>query len=120
MRERIKKIRQHFKLTQESFGEKVGMTRGAISSIEYGTAQPTEIFIKSVCREFHIDYGWLKDGIGEMFSSEGDEVLAAIDDLMTGENETAKALLRAMSKFTDAQWAAFDQMLCILEKERGR
>jgi len=118
MKERIRELRKKKKLTQVEFGKRIGLTRDAVASIEYGNANATEVVILLICREFSVDYGWLKEGVGEMYSSEEDELQSAIDVLMTGENETAKAILRALAKLSEPQWKVVDQMLSILEEER--
>jgi len=102
-------------LTQEEFGKRIGASRDSVATYENGRVTPPEPTIRLIVREFHIDYGWLKDGVGKMFASEDDEVLASLDDIMAGENEKAKKLLRAMARFTDAQWAAFDEIISALE-----
>lgn len=48
-------------------GEKLGVTRSAISRLESGDVNFTEQMIKSVCREFNVDYIWFTAGKGEMF-----------------------------------------------------
>ena len=65
--ERIKAIRKHFKLTMEKFGNKLGVTKVAISNIEKGNRNLTEQMSKSICREFNVNENWLKNGEGEMF-----------------------------------------------------
>lgn len=119
MKQRIRALRKHFKLTQEEFGTRIGVSRDSVATYEGGRVIPPEAVIKLIMREFNVDYGWLKDGVGEMFSSDEDEFQAAIDDLMTGENEAAKSLLRGLSKLSDKQWEALDEILAVLEKERG-
>lgn len=119
MKERIRIIRKKHNLTQAVFGEKVGVGRDTITNWELGRSEPPETVIRLICREFNVDYGWLKNGDGEMYASEDEEFQAAIDDLMTGENETAKAFLRTLAKLNDSQWEVLEQMLAIFEKERG-
>ena len=65
--ERIKAIRKHFKLTMEKFGNKLGVTKVAISNIEKGNRNLTEQMSKAICREFNVNENWLKNGEGEMF-----------------------------------------------------
>ena len=65
--ERIKAIRKHFKLTMEKFGNKLGVTKVAISNIEKENRNLTEQMSKSICREFNVNENWLKNGEGEMF-----------------------------------------------------
>lgn len=61
--ERIKEIRKDEKLTMESFGEKLGVGRTAISNIENSKRNVTDQMIKSICREFGYNEEWLRDGI---------------------------------------------------------
>ena len=57
--ERIKKKKKTLGLTLEKFGEKLGVTKTAISRIEKGERGRTEQMTKSICREFNVDYIWL-------------------------------------------------------------
>jgi Predicted transcriptional regulators len=66
--ERVKQLRMAMDLTLEKFGDRVGVTKVAISNIEKGNRNLTEQMIKSICREFNVNYDWLVYGDGEMFS----------------------------------------------------
>lgn len=120
MEARIRELRKGKKLTQIGFGERIGIGRDAVNNLELGRVVPSELVLRAIVREFGVDYDWLKAGEGEPYANDCDEILASLDDLMTGKNETAQALLRAMAKFTDAHWAAFDEILDMIEEERGR
>lgn len=61
--ERVKEIRKIEELTMESFGEKLGVGRTAISNIENCKRNVTDQMIKSICREFGYNEEWLRDGI---------------------------------------------------------
>jgi len=65
---RIKELRKTIGLSQEAFGEKVGITKTSVSRLEKGERNPSEQTIKSICREYNVDYFWLTEGIGEMFT----------------------------------------------------
>lgn len=69
MHNRVKKIRQVLGISQESFGKALGVTKTAICAIETGRRGITEQMTKSICREFNVNYDWLKDGEGEMFDN---------------------------------------------------
>lgn len=66
--ERIREVRMSLKLTLEKFGEKVGVTKVAISNIEKGNRNLTEQMAKAICREYNVNYDYLMEGEGEMFS----------------------------------------------------
>ncbi len=68
MNERIKLLRKTLGLNQRDFGERIGISDPAVSKIEKGINMPSEQTIRSICREFNVDYFWLTEGIGsEMF-----------------------------------------------------
>ena len=73
--ERVKEIRKSLDLTLERFGEKLGVTKVAISNIEKGNRSLTDQMAKAICREYNVSYDYLVDGEGEMFSDLPDTVL---------------------------------------------
>ncbi|MFR5969575.1 MAG: helix-turn-helix domain-containing protein [Clostridium sp.] len=67
MNKRIMLLRKELNLTLEKFGQRIGVTRAAISNIETGNRKVTEQMFKSICREFNVREDWLRNGNGEMF-----------------------------------------------------
>lgn len=67
--ERIKAVRDELNMTQAEFAEKLGTARNTIANYEIGRREPMEATIKSICREFNVNYDWLKEGIGETFDA---------------------------------------------------
>lgn len=66
--ERVKEVRKTLKLTLEEFGGKVGVTKQTVSRIENGVNNLTDQMLKSICREYNVNYDYLMYGEGEMFS----------------------------------------------------
>lgn len=70
--ERIKYIRKkELNMTQEEFGQALGVSRSVIANIEYNRlARPEqkEPIIKLICKQFHINESWLRTGEGEPFA----------------------------------------------------
>ena len=67
--ERIREIRNTLALTLEKFGDRLGVTKVAISNIEKGNRNLTEQMIKAICREYNVNYDYLMYGKGNMFSN---------------------------------------------------
>lgn len=67
MNERLKKLRTALGLSGEKFGEKIGLSRMAISNLENNKYNITEQTIISICREYNVNEKWLRTGEGEMF-----------------------------------------------------
>lgn len=73
--ERFKYLRKEKKLSQAEFGERVGVTRGVIYNIEKKIVEPKELFVKAVCKEYHVNYLWLTEGIGDIFDNSEDAII---------------------------------------------
>lgn len=109
--ERVKEIRQTLKLTLEKFGEPIGLKKSALSLIENGKNSLTDANIKAICREFGIDYIWLTTGEGEMFVESDDEFLGRIDQVMAGENEARKNMIKTLLYASDDDIEALDRLV---------
>ena len=109
--ERIKEVRNSLGLTLEKFGEKLGVTKTAISRIEKGERGLTEQMTKSICREFGVDYIWLTTGDGEMFVESDDDFIERIDCIMLGEDEARKNLFKFMLELSDDDIAALNHLM---------
>ena len=76
--ERVKKV-----------GERLGVTRTAISNIEKGYRGLTEQMLKAICREFNVNETWLRTGDGDMPQklSEEEEIADLVSDVLeNGKN----------------------------------
>ncbi len=104
---RLKKIRKNLKLTQDAFGERLGITGSAISKLESGASGITEQLIKSICKEFHVDYVWFTTGKGDdmFFQDDGDNIDLMLDDLLADEDELVRNVFKMFKKkYTVDDW----------------
>lgn len=102
--ERVKAVRKSegINMTLEKFGEKLGVTKQTISRIENGINNLTEQMVKSICREFNVDYIWLTTGEGEMFREidPDDEVATYVSQLIDEkENSFFDIILETMHTY---------------------
>ena len=109
--ERIREVRKALGLTLEKFGEKIGMKKNSVSQIENGKNSVTEQVIKSICREFNVDYIWLTTGEGEMFVDTDDDFIERIDRIMAGEDEARKNLFKFMLELSDDDIHALEHLM---------
>ncbi len=124
--ERVKEIRKTEVLTMESFGEKLGVGRTAISNIENGKRNVTDQMIKSICREFGYREEWLRDGIEpkQPPKLEEDELAEYIEDLLSTDNSTytlIKSILKTYNKLDDKSKQVInntiDELIAEMKKE---
>lgn len=109
--ERVKELRKTLDLTLEKFGERLGVTKVAISNIENGNRNLTEQMTKSICREFNVNYSWLTDGEGEMFLESDDDIIEVIDRIMIGENEFHKNLFKTFARLDEDELLALERII---------
>ena len=109
--ERIREVRKALGLTLEKFGEKIGMKKNSVSQIENGKNSVTEQVVKSICREFNVDYIWLTTGEGERFVETDDDFFERIDRIMAGENETRKNMFKALLYASDEDIEALARII---------
>lgn len=67
MNTRIKQLRLQLGLSGEKFGQSLGVKRSAISDIETGRNNLTDIMIKLICLTYNVNEEWLCKGGSEMF-----------------------------------------------------
>lgn len=125
--DRVKILRKELKLTLKEFGEKLGIQSSAVSKIERGENGVTDSNIKSICREFSVDYIWLTTGEGEMFKDSDDTFLERIDRIMADENSLHKNIIRAAVNLDVEDLEAIERIINKLkdsfmyeEKKRGK
>ena len=109
--DRVRILRKNLGLTLEKFGNRLGVGKNAISRIETGKNGVTDQMIKSICREFNVDYIWLTTGEGGMFQDSDDAFLEQIDRIMAGENELHKTILRGAASLDIEDLEAIDRMI---------
>lgn len=122
MNERIRELRKALGLTLEKFGERLGVTKVAVSLIESGKNNVTDQMAKSICREFNVDPYWLETGEGEMFIETDDAFFAKIDRIMASDNEFQKNFFRFVADLSPEEFQMVERMvhkLCEMSKKEN-
>ena len=70
MKDRIREVREHFGLSMEKFGARIGIGKTSVSLLESGKNNPSLQTILLICYVFGISEKWLRTGEGPMLSSE--------------------------------------------------
>lgn len=109
--ERVKEVRKTLGLTLDKFGERIGIKKSALSSIENGKSNLTDANIKAICREFGVDYIWLTTGDGKMFVDSDDDFIEKIDRIMAGEDDARKNIFKFMIDLNDDDIAALNRLM---------
>lgn len=115
MNTRIKQVRNALNMSQIDFGQKIAISGPAVAKIENGKNNPSDQTFKLICLVFGISYSWLKDGIGKMYR-EPDSDDELVDNIMFGDNEFAKDIMKRFAKLSDDHWAMLREMIEVLKK----
>ena len=97
MNTRIKELRTALHLTLEGFGDRIGVTRAAVSKWENGDRGIADSMVVSICREFGVSEQWLRTGEGEMFAQTRETVL----DRLAAEYSLDKEQVSVIENFLD-------------------
>jgi transcriptional regulator with XRE-family HTH domain len=68
MKNRIRKVRNSLKLSQEKFGARIGVSRSVINNFERGVTILSSPLLEHFCDIFNVNQDWLLTGEGEMFT----------------------------------------------------
>lgn len=119
MKDRIKKVRKTFNLTQTEFGEKIGVKGNTITNYETGLRTPSDAVILSIVREFQVDEHWLRTGEGQMQRpmSRNDELARFLGEAIKGPDDFKRTLLTVMSRMTTEEWAMLERKAWELVEE---
>lgn len=117
MNTRIQAVRKSFKMTQDEFAERIGLSKNFVWMVEKGDRIPSERTIKDICREFKVNYDWIVNGTGEMFQDDDSDAQAIVDSVMTGDNEFAKKILVQFARLDESRWRQIEEILNELKKE---
>lgn len=132
MYERIRELRKEYlHLSQEKFGERLGVTRDVIKNIELNALKKPdqkEPLIRLICKEFDIREEWLRDGIEPMKHelSRDEAIIDWAASLVSGENEDnlteemvfAKKFAGVLSQLSADDWKVLAKMAKMLLSEK--
>ena len=124
MNNRIREVREHFKLTQTEFGERLGVSRDVIGNIEYNrlkNPKQKEPIIKLICSTFGVNEIWLRSGEGEMFQAmnEDEELAAYLGDVMHDETASFRRRLTIeMKNWMPEVWQMIEEICKRLATEK--
>lgn len=118
MNERLRQLRNYLGLSQEAFGETVGVTKAAISRIESGVNSLSDRMILSIVTRHNVNENWLRTGSGDMFNpmSEDEELDMYIGRISGSKDKFKKNLLKALCKLTDEEWNVLKKIIAEMKE----
>ncbi len=114
--ERVKYIRKENDLTLDKFGERLGVTKTTISRIENGVNNLTDQMIKSICREFNVNFDWLKNETGDPYSNLPKSILEDICSVYNCDEMDRKLIEAYLESSPDVRAAIKQYIKKVMEK----
>ena len=104
MRERMKVLRKKLGLTQQQFADQLGIKRNTVANYESGRNDPMEAVISLICKTFDVNEAWIRDGVGNMFRKQDEEIeLMTLAEQLNISNDFRARLVRAILKLSNDQ-----------------
>lgn len=104
--ERIKIVRDYYKLSQSDFAKKLGVAQNVISRYERGEVKPASDFITVLIQICTVNSNWLLTGDGEMFlynsKKESENFQSASDaSIIKSKNIAINEIVRVLETMPD-------------------
>jgi len=112
MNERLKKLRKTLDLTQQKFGERIGVKGNTIAQYELGRNEPIDAVINLICREFNVNEEWLRSGTGDMFLpvDRNADIAKLTKMLLDEESDSFKnRFISMLANLTTGEWEFLEQ-----------
>lgn len=116
MNERIKELRKALELTQQQFANSLKIAHGNITAYEVGKNLPSDAVISLICREFHVNESWLREGSGDMFISNDryTDIARLTTQLLNEESDSFKnRFISMLANLNPDEWEVLEK--CALE-----
>jgi len=122
LNERLKQLRTVLGLSQEAFGETVGVTKAAISRIESGINSLSDRMILSIVTQHNVNERWLRTGEGDMFIelSKDEQIDDFIGNLLSSEEDSFKRrLISGLAALDENGWNVLEKFLDSIQIKKG-
>lgn len=121
MNERIKIIREHYRLTQDEFGKRIGSARNTIANYESGNRSPSNSVVLSICREFNVNENWLRTGEGKMFveMDKESELMSWAGSVLGGVDDSfKKRFVKMLAELDERDWETLEKIALKLHNKK--
>jgi len=119
MNDRIKELRKAMNLSQEKFGELLGITKSGVSDIESGRRKVTDQHVIMLVNN-GVSEEWLRTGNGDMFvpGIKDKQISAMLADVMkSGEDSFRHRLVSALARLDDEGWDNLEKLIDMISNK---
>lgn len=115
--ERLRNARKNKGLTQKQLADLIGAKHNSISDWENNKNRPDPDTIEYICGALEIPVSHLfsdtvqSKNFLESTDIDGQDLMAAINRIMSGENKLAKSVLIAFTSLTEEEWQVIRKLI---------
>lgn len=123
---RISKVRAVSKESQEKFALRLGLSRNFINQVENKKKNVSDRTILDICREYHVNEEWLRNGTGEMFlpSDRKSDIAKLTKQLLDEEDDSFKnRFISMLANLSVEEWEFLEKRareLCGSDEESNK
>ena len=116
---RIKQVRKALGMSQDEFGNGLGLGRGAITNIELNKTTPKPLVVQLICKTYNVNETWLRTGEGEMFvqRTRSQEITDFMADLVLTENEFKRRFVSVLARLDENDWELIEKMAEMISEQ---
>ena len=116
---RIKQVRKALGVSQDEFGNWLGLGRGAITNIELNKTTPKPLVVQLICKTYNVNEQWLRTGEGEMFvqRTRSQEITDFMADLVLTENEFKRRFVSVLARLDEKDWELIEKMAEMISEQ---
>lgn len=113
---RVRKVRLQKGISQEQFGELIGIKKAAVSKIENGENSLSKSNLISICRQFNVNKDWLLYGTGDMLipQSKENEIRNFFENAISSDTDLAKIqrkFINTLISLDEEEWFTLDRFM---------
>lgn len=119
LNERISLLVDTLGIKKTAFAEHLNVSQAFISQICSGSKQPSERTVADICREFMVNYLWLTEGKGDMFTSTPKTIVDEIaEDFKLDEID--KKIIEKYLELNDEQRSVIKEYIKVFSHKESR
>lgn len=117
--ERLSALIEVLDIKKVRFAERIKVDQSYITQLTKGRNEPSDRVVAAICREFHVNETWLRNGEGDMFSetAKEDQLFSFMGDVMHGAPDFRRQLLSVLSRMTPEEWILLEKKAWELVEE---
>lgn len=118
--DRIIEIRKSKNLSQEEFGQVIGLSRSQIGCYEKNLRNVSDRAIRDICLHFNINENWLKTGTGDKYEipNEINELSKLLADISALNDPRLNSIIKKLSELDEKYLDLIENLIDALNEKK--